>query len=73
LELHQANSSTDASPSGRAKFQMCVAGFERSKIVERLNAGWQGGRATAVKPGRGNRKDDQRAVMKQPHPFEAGA
>jgi DNA invertase Pin-like site-specific DNA recombinase len=60
LYLHQQAIDT-TTPSGRAMFQMCgvFAEFERSMIVERINAGLARARANRVKLGRGRRKDDQ--------------
>jgi DNA invertase Pin-like site-specific DNA recombinase len=45
-------------------FQMCgvFAEFERSMIVERVNAGLARAKAKGVKLGRGNRKDGQRSA-----------
>jgi DNA invertase Pin-like site-specific DNA recombinase len=63
LYLHQQSIDT-TTPSGRAMFQMCgvFAEFERSMIVERVNAGLARARANGVRLGRGNRKDDQRSA-----------
>ena len=63
LYLHQQAIDT-STPSGRAMFQMCgvFAEFERSMIVERVNAGLARARANGVRLGRGNRKDDQRSA-----------
>jgi DNA invertase Pin-like site-specific DNA recombinase len=63
LYLHQQAIDT-TTPSGRAMFQMCgvFAEFERSMIVERVNAGLARARANGVRLGRGNRKDDQRSA-----------
>ena len=51
-------------PSGRAMFQMCgvFAEFERSMIVERVNAGLARAKANGVKLGRGKRKDRRRSA-----------
>jgi hypothetical protein len=48
-------------------FQMCgvFAEFERSMIVERVNAGLATARANGVRLGRGNRKDDQWSADEQ--------
>ena len=45
-------------------FQMCgvFAEFERSMIVERVNAGLARAKANGVKLGRGNRKDNKRSA-----------
>ena len=45
-------------------FQMCgvFAEFERSMIVERVNAGLARAKANGVKLGRGNRKDHKRSA-----------
>ena len=45
-------------------FQMCgvFAEFERSMIVERVNAGLARAKANGVKLGRGNRKDNRRSA-----------
>jgi DNA invertase Pin-like site-specific DNA recombinase len=58
LYLHQQAIDT-TTPSGRAMFQMCgvFAEFERSMIVERVNAGLKRAKAQGVQLGRGNRKD----------------
>ena len=58
LYLHQQALDT-STPSGRAMFQMCgvFAEFERSMIVERVNAGLKRAKAQGVQLGRGNRKD----------------
>src|SRR6516164_9035990 len=66
LYLHQQAIDT-STPSGRAMFQMCgvFAEFERSMIVERVNAGLAWARANGVRLGRGNRKDDQRSADEQ--------
>jgi DNA invertase Pin-like site-specific DNA recombinase len=58
LYLHQQAIDT-TTPSGRAMFQMCgvFAEFERSMIVERVNAGLKRARAQGVEMGRGRRKD----------------
>jgi DNA invertase Pin-like site-specific DNA recombinase len=58
LYLHQQAIDT-TTPSGRAMFQMCgvFAEFERSMIVERVNAGLKRAKAQGVRLGRGNRKD----------------
>jgi len=61
LYLHQQAIDT-TTPSGRAMFQMCgvFAEFERSMIVERVNAGLKRAKAQGVKLGPGNRKDGTR-------------
>ena len=61
LYLHQQAIDT-TTPSGRAMFQMCgvFAEFERSMIVERVNAGLKRAKAQGVRLGRGNRKDGTR-------------
>src|SRR6201984_2807696 len=53
LYLHQQAIDT-TTPSGRAMFQMCgvFAEFERSMIVERVNAGLARARANGIKLGR---------------------
>jgi DNA invertase Pin-like site-specific DNA recombinase len=58
LYLHQQAIDT-TTPSGKAMFQMCgvFAEFERSMIVERVNAGLKRAKAQGIKLGRGNRKD----------------
>jgi DNA invertase Pin-like site-specific DNA recombinase len=58
LYLHQQAIDT-TTPSGKAMFQMCAvfAEFERSMIVERVNAGLKRAKSQGVKLGRGNRKD----------------
>jgi DNA invertase Pin-like site-specific DNA recombinase len=63
LYLHQQAIDT-TTPSGRAMFQMCgvFAEFERSMIVERVNAGLARAKANGVKLGRGNRKDHKRSA-----------
>jgi DNA invertase Pin-like site-specific DNA recombinase len=63
LYLHQQAIDT-TTPSGRAMFQMCgvFAEFERSMIVERVNAGLARAKANGVKLGRGNRKDRMRSA-----------
>jgi DNA invertase Pin-like site-specific DNA recombinase len=63
LYLHQQAIDT-TTPSGRAMFQMCgvFAEFERSMIVERVNAGLARARANGVVLGRGNRKDRKRSA-----------
>ena len=63
LYLHQQAIDT-TTPSGRAMFQMCgvFAEFERSMIVERVNAGLARAKASGVKLGRGNRKDHRRSA-----------
>ena len=63
LYLHQQAINT-TTPSGRAMFQMCgvFAEFERSMIVERVNAGLARAKANGVKLGRGNRKDHKRSA-----------
>jgi len=63
LYLHQQAIDT-TTPSGRAMFQMCgvFAEFERSMIVERVNAGLARAKANGVKLGRGNRKDRKRSA-----------
>ena len=63
LYLHQQAIDT-TTPSGRAMFQMCgvFAEFERSMIVERVNAGLARAKANGVKLGRGNRKDNRRSA-----------
>jgi DNA invertase Pin-like site-specific DNA recombinase len=63
LYLHQQAIDT-TTPSGRAMFQMCgvFAEFERSMIVERVNAGLARAKANGVKLGRGNRKDNKRSA-----------
>ena len=63
LYLHQQAIDT-TTPSGRAMFQMCgvFAEFERSMIVERVNAGLARAKAKGVKLGRGNRKDKRRSA-----------
>src|ERR1700751_1605264 len=63
LYLHQQALDT-STPSGRAMFQMCgvFAEFERSMIVERVNAGLARAKANGVKLGRGNRKDHKRSA-----------
>jgi DNA invertase Pin-like site-specific DNA recombinase len=62
LYLHQQALDT-STPSGRAMFQMCgvFAEFERSMIVERVNAGLKRAKAQGVRLGRGNRKDGTRS------------
>jgi DNA invertase Pin-like site-specific DNA recombinase len=66
LYLHQQAIDT-TTPSGRAMFQMCgvFAEFERSMIVERVNAGLARAKANGVKLGRGNRKDDEWSADEQ--------
>ena len=61
LYLHQQAIDT-TTPSGRAMFQMCgvFAEFERSMIVERVNAGLARAKANGVRLGRGNKKDSGR-------------
>src|SRR3954451_19645268 len=63
LYLHQQAIDT-STPSGRAMFQMCgvFAEFERSMIIERVNAGLARAKANGVKLGRGNRKDHKRSA-----------
>jgi DNA invertase Pin-like site-specific DNA recombinase len=63
LYLHQQAIDT-TTPSGRAMFQMCgvFAEFERSMIVERVNAGLARAKANGVMLGRGNRKDHKRSA-----------
>ena len=63
LYLHQQAIDT-TTPSGRAMFQMCgvFAEFERSMIVERVNAGLARARSNGIKLGRGNRKDHRRSA-----------
>jgi DNA invertase Pin-like site-specific DNA recombinase len=63
LYLHQQAIDT-TTPSGRAMYQMCgvFAEFERSMIVERVNAGLARAKANGVKLGRGNRKDRRRSA-----------
>jgi DNA invertase Pin-like site-specific DNA recombinase len=63
LYLHQQAIDT-TTPSGRAMFQMCgvFAEFERSMIVERVNAGLARARANGVRLGRGNKKDGKRSA-----------
>jgi DNA invertase Pin-like site-specific DNA recombinase len=63
LYLHQQAIDT-TTPSGRAMFQMCgvFAEFERSMIVERVNAGLARAKANGVRLGRGNRKDNKRSA-----------
>ena len=63
LYLHQQALDT-STPSGRAMFQMCgvFAEFERSMIVERVNAGLKRAKAQGVKLGRGRRKDGARSL-----------
>jgi DNA invertase Pin-like site-specific DNA recombinase len=63
LYLHQQAIDT-TTPSGKAMFQMCgvFAEFERSMIVERVNAGLKRAKAQGIKLGRGNRKDGARNV-----------
>ena len=63
LYLHQQALDT-STPSGRAMFQMCgvFAEFERSMIVERVNAGLKRAKAQGVRLGRGNRKDGERSA-----------
>ena len=63
LYLHQQAIDT-TTPSGRAMFQMCgvSAEFERSMIVESVNAGLARAKANGVKLGRGNRKDNKRSA-----------
>jgi DNA invertase Pin-like site-specific DNA recombinase len=63
LYLHQQAIDT-TTPSGRAMFQMCgvFAEFERSMIVERVNAGLARTKANGVKLGRGNKKDGKRSA-----------
>ena len=63
LYLHQQALDT-STPSGRAMFQMCgvFAEFERSMIVERVNAGLKRAKAQGVKLGRGRRKDGTRSL-----------
>jgi DNA invertase Pin-like site-specific DNA recombinase len=62
LYLHQQAIDT-TTPSGRAMFQMCgvFAEFEKSMIVERVNAGIARAKHAGVEFGRGKRKDDQRS------------
>src|SRR6516225_1352089 len=62
LYLHQQAIDT-TTPSGRAMFQMCgvFAEFERSMIVERVNAGLARAKANGIKLGRGHRKDRKRS------------
>ena len=57
LYLHKQAIDT-TTPSGRAMFQMCgvFAEFERSMIVERVNAGIARAKDAGVKFGRGNRR-----------------
>ena len=63
LYLHQQAIDT-TTPSGRAMFQMCgvFAEFERSMIVERVNAGLARAKANGIKLGRGHRKDRKRSA-----------
>ena len=63
LYLHQQAIDT-TTPSGRAMFQMCgvFAEFERSMIVERVNAGLARAKGNGAKLGRGNRKDNKRSA-----------
>jgi DNA invertase Pin-like site-specific DNA recombinase len=65
LYLHQQALDT-STPSGRAMFQMCgvFAEFERSMIVERVNAGLKRAKAQGVKLGRGRRKDGARSMTR---------
>jgi len=62
LYLHQQAIDT-TTPSGRAMFQMCgvFAEFEKSMIVERVNAGIAKAKQAGIEFGRGKRKDDQRS------------
>jgi len=62
LYLHQQAIDT-TTPSGRAMFQMCgvFAEFEKSMIVERVNAGIARAKQAGIEFGRGKRKDDQRS------------
>src|SRR5215475_9049479 len=64
LYLHQQAIDT-STPSGRAMFQMCgvFAEFERSMIVERVNAGLARAKAKGVKLGRGATRDAKRWGM----------
>jgi DNA invertase Pin-like site-specific DNA recombinase len=66
LYLHQQHIDT-TTPSGRALFQMCgvFAEFERSMIVERVNAGMARAKAGGLEFGRGKRKDGTRNVDEQ--------
>jgi DNA invertase Pin-like site-specific DNA recombinase len=61
LYLHQQAIDT-TTPSGRAMFQMCgvFAEFERSMIVERVNAGLKRAKRDGIELGRGKRKDGAR-------------
>jgi DNA invertase Pin-like site-specific DNA recombinase len=63
LYLHQQAIDT-TTPSGKAMFQMCgvFAEFERSMIVERVNAGLKRAKAQGVQMGRGRRKDGERSL-----------
>jgi DNA invertase Pin-like site-specific DNA recombinase len=63
LYLHQQRLDT-STPSGRAMFQMCgvFAEFERSMIVERVNAGLKRARSQGVVLGRGRTKDGSRSL-----------
>jgi DNA invertase Pin-like site-specific DNA recombinase len=63
LYLHQQAIDT-TTPSGRAMFQMCgvFAEFERSMIVERVNAGLARAKASGIRLGRGNKKDGKRSA-----------
>jgi DNA invertase Pin-like site-specific DNA recombinase len=66
LYLHQQRIDT-TTPSGRAMFQMCgvFAEFEKSMIVERVNAGLKRAKRDGIKLGRGNRKDGARNADEQ--------
>ena len=63
LYLHQQAIDT-TTPSGRAMFQMCgvFAEFEKSMIVERVNAGIARAKQAGVEFGRGNRKDGTKSA-----------
>ena len=63
LYLHKQAIDT-TTPSGRAMFQMCgvFAEFEKSMIVERVNAGIARAKEAGVEFGRGNRKDGTRSA-----------
>ena len=63
LYLHQQAIDT-TTPSGRAMFQMCgvFAEFEKSMIVERVNAGIARAKEAGVEFGRGNRKDGTKSA-----------
>ncbi|WP_027554550.1 recombinase family protein [Bradyrhizobium sp. Cp5.3] len=66
LYLHQQAIDT-TTPSGRAMFQMCgvFAEFERSMIVERVNAGLARAKAGGIKLGRGHKKPDSKGKVER--------